>query len=128
DCIQVCSHDGVAAVQPDPTDLTSTAERVAAEAAQLVRDAHRSMLSGHPIVVDTKTSQTDVVTAVDRQAEQFIRTRLAELRPGEPVLGEEEGGQDSAALTWVVDPIDGTVNFLYGYPWFAVSVAAQING
>lgn len=122
------SHGDVAAVQLDPADLTATAEQVAAEAAQFVREAYESMLAGYSVHVDTKTSQTDVVTAVDREAERLIRTRLAELRPGEPILGEEEGGEITGTLTWVVDPIDGTVNFLYGYPWFAVSVAAQIDG
>lgn len=79
--------------------------------------------------VGTKSSETDVVTAADRATEQLIRARLAELRPGEGVLGEEEGGAARLdGLHWVVDPIDGTVNYLYGYPWFAVSVAAQLDG
>lgn len=108
--------------------LTSVAESVAVEAADLVREARESMLAGRSVAVDTKTSNTDVVTAVDRDCERFIRSRLAELRPGEPVLGEEEGGVSGSGVTWVVDPIDGTVNFLYGFPWFAVSIAAQVEG
>ncbi|MFF5989063.1 inositol monophosphatase family protein [Prauserella flavalba] len=108
--------------------LTTVAEQVAAEAAGLVLRARESMLAGRAVSVDTKTSATDVVTAVDRESEQLIRTRLAELRPGEPVLGEEEGGRAGDGVTWVVDPIDGTVNFLYGLPEFAVSVAAQVGG
>ncbi|WP_307832197.1 inositol monophosphatase family protein [Prauserella cavernicola] len=115
-------------MEADAAALTSVAEQVAAEAAELVRNARESMLAGREVAVDTKTSATDVVTAVDRESEQFIRGRLAELRPGEPVLGEEEGGRAGDAVTWVVDPIDGTVNFLYGIPEFAVSVAAQIGG
>ncbi|MEU3270804.1 inositol monophosphatase family protein [Saccharomonospora sp. NPDC006951] len=117
------------------TALTETAERVAAEAGELVLAARESMLAGRAVAVDTKTSETDVVTAVDHESERLIRARLAELRPGEPVLGEEGGGpghgRDEArdgTVTWVVDPIDGTVNFLYGLPEFAVSVAAQIGG
>ncbi|PXY32962.1 MULTISPECIES: inositol monophosphatase family protein [Prauserella] len=108
--------------------LTTVAEQVAAEAAGLVLRARDSMLSGRAVSVATKTSATDVVTAVDRESEELIRTRLAELRPGEPVLGEEEGGRTGDGVTWVVDPIDGTVNFLYGLPEFAVSVAAQVDG
>ena len=78
---------------------------------------------------DTKSSETDVVTAADRASEQLVRDRLARLRPGEPVLGEEEGGVSSLdGLVWVVDPIDGTVNYLYGHPWYAVSIAAQLDG
>jgi myo-inositol-1(or 4)-monophosphatase len=81
--------------------------------------------------VTTKSSETDVVTAADRASERLIRERLAKLRPGEPVLGEEEGGGGAAGpggVCWVVDPIDGTVNYLYGYPWYAVSVAVQVDG
>lgn len=119
-------------MESDSEILTAVAERVASEAADLVRDAYESMLTGTTVTVDTKTSETDVVTAVDTASERLVRERLAELRPGEPVLGEEEGAdgavRSSGGVTWVVDPIDGTVNFLYGLPWFAVSVAAQIDG
>ncbi|QFU91414.1 inositol monophosphatase family protein [Amycolatopsis sp. YIM 10] len=111
------------------TQLTATAERVAAEAAELVLTAREKVLAGGSVLVDTKSSETDVVTAVDRESERFVRARLAELRPGEPVLGEEDGGEVAdGGVTWVVDPIDGTVNFLYGFPWFAVSLAAQVDG
>lgn len=86
--------------------------------------------------VETKTSATDVVTVADTKAERLARRLLAQWRPGEPVLGEEEGGGEeesgagahSGGLCWVVDPIDGTVNYLYGLPWYAVSVAAQRDG
>lgn len=102
--------------------------RVAEEAADLVRQARDAMLAGEAVQVDTKSTDTDVVTAVDMASERLIRDRLAELRPGDHVLGEEEGGVAGDGVTWVVDPIDGTVNFLYGAPGFAVSVAAQIDG
>ncbi|WP_106177007.1 inositol monophosphatase family protein [Prauserella shujinwangii] len=122
-------------MEPDPAVLTEVAARVAAEAADLVRTARADISAGRGVAVDTKTSDTDVVTAVDHDSERFVRRRLAELRPGDPVLGEEGGGEvgtesaeGSAAVTWVVDPIDGTVNFLYGFPVFAVSVAAQVGG
>ena len=80
--------------------------------------------------MDTKSSKTDVVTAADLAVEQLVRDRLAELRPHEPVFGEEAGGTSAAPgrVTWVVDPIDGTVNYLYGFPWYAVSLAAQVDG
>lgn len=109
-------------------DLVDVAERVAAEAAVLVAAERESMVDGAGVDVQTKSSRTDVVTAVDLASEKLIRTRLGQLRPGEPVLGEEGGGDTGEGLTWVVDPIDGTVNFLYGLPDFAVSVAAQIDG
>jgi myo-inositol-1(or 4)-monophosphatase len=80
--------------------------------------------------VGTKSSKTDVVTAADLAVEELVRARLAELRPAEPVFGEETGGAAAAPgeVCWVVDPIDGTVNYLYGYPWYAVSLAAQVDG
>jgi len=108
-------------------DLVDVAVRVAAEAAELAQVSREAAIRD----VDTKSSETDVVTAGDRASERLVRRRLAELRPGEPVLGEEEGGSDDAArdgLCWVVDPIDGTVNYLYGYPWYAVSLAVQVDG
>ncbi|WP_460699205.1 inositol monophosphatase family protein [Nocardia thraciensis] len=80
--------------------------------------------------VQAKSSPTDPVTVVDTEAEQLIRRLLAELRPGERVLGEEGGGSlgDDSQVVWVVDPIDGTVNFMYGIPAYAVSVAAMRGG
>ncbi len=109
-------------------DLKNTAEQVAVEAAHLVRTAWVRMRSGGEVAVDTKSAETDVVTAVDRESEELVRARLERIRPGEPVLGEEGGGAVGGGVTWVVDPIDGTVNFLYGLPAFAVSIAAQIDG
>jgi myo-inositol-1(or 4)-monophosphatase len=84
-------------------------------------------------VVRSKTTPTDPVTVVDTETERLLRDRLAQLRPGDPILGEEGGGPaDPAttptAVTWVLDPIDGTVNFVYGIPAYAVSVGAQIDG
>ncbi|WP_020657997.1 inositol monophosphatase family protein [Amycolatopsis benzoatilytica] len=119
---------GVGVDEATLNDLKNTAEQVGVEAAHLVRSAWMRMQSGGSVAVDTKSAETDVVTAVDRESEELVRTRLGRLRPGEPVLGEEGGGELGGGVTWVVDPIDGTVNFLYGLPDFAVSIAAQIDG
>ncbi|MDQ0380206.1 myo-inositol-1(or 4)-monophosphatase [Amycolatopsis thermophila] len=108
--------------------MKDVAVRVASEAAELARRARDAMVAGEPVQVETKSTATDVVTAVDRAVEQLVRDRLAELRPGDHVLGEEAGGSSGDGVTWVVDPIDGTVNFLYGVPLFAVSLAAQVGG
>ncbi|WP_054814136.1 inositol monophosphatase family protein [Nocardia arizonensis] len=84
--------------------------------------------------VRTKAHPTDPVTVVDTEAEELIRARLAKARPGDPILGEEGGGarvgadETDEAVHWVIDPIDGTVNFLYGVPGYAVSVAAMRGG
>ncbi|MGB3440976.1 MAG: inositol monophosphatase family protein [Actinophytocola sp.] len=107
-------------------ELLVVAVSVAREAAGLARRSRQSAITD----VDTKSSKTDVVTAADVATEQLVRARLGESRPGEPVFGEETGGADAAPgqVCWVVDPIDGTVNYLYGYPWYAVSLAAQVDG
>jgi myo-inositol-1(or 4)-monophosphatase len=118
-------------------ELATIAEQVAVEAGQLVLRAHRDRWESGAgagedgLQVDTKSTITDLVTAVDKASERLIRTRLSELRPGDPVLGEEHGADGEAEpgrVAWVVDPIDGTVNFVYGLPEFAVSVAAQVDG
>lgn len=105
---------------PEPAELARTAEMVAREAGDLVREA----LRGSVAVASTKSSGVDLVTEVDQAAEALIRRRLAELRPTDGVLGEEEGRlEGSSGLVWVVDPIDGTTNFVYGLPSFSVSIA-----
>ncbi len=110
-------------MSPSPratAELLSVARAIALEAGQLVVEARRGAVE----VADRKSSPVDVVTQVDRDAESLIRGRLAELRPGDGFLGEESGGGGgTTGLTWVVDPIDGTVNFLYGIPHYAVSIA-----
>ncbi len=114
----------------DVAALRAVAVMVAGEAAELVIGMRSAGVSG----VDAKSTETDVVTAADRASERLIRERIAQLRPGETVYGEEEGGPvappaagATGAVRWVVDPIDGTVNYLYGLPWYAVSVAAVVD-
>jgi myo-inositol-1(or 4)-monophosphatase len=106
--------------------LLDVAVSVAREAAALALSARPAAIQD----VDTKTSKTDVVTAADVAVEKLVRSRLADVRPGEPVFGEETGGASAAPgqVCWVVDPIDGTVNYLYGLPWYTVSLAAQVDG
>jgi myo-inositol-1(or 4)-monophosphatase len=118
----------------DPVLLRSVAERLATEAAEYVR-RRRIEVFGDPQpnagpAVRAKSTPTDPVTVVDTETERLLRDRLAELRPGEHILGEEEGGSTGGreGLTWVLDPIDGTVNFVYGIETYAVSVAVQRDG
>lgn len=86
------------------------------------------MRQGRPNKVEvaaTKTSLIDVVTAMDLASEALLRRIIAERRPDDGILGEEEGLVTGVSgTTWVIDPIDGTVNYLYGIPAYAVSVAA----
>ena len=102
------------------TDLLNLARDVATSAGEL---AHRRRIEGVEIA-DHKSSPVDVVTLADRETENLIRSMLADARPNDGFLGEEGGaGGGSSGLTWVVDPIDGTVNYLYGIPHWAVSIA-----
>jgi myo-inositol-1(or 4)-monophosphatase len=105
-------------------DLADIALTVADEAAQLARTVRAEAVRD----VATKSTVTDVVTAGDTAAEELIKARLAELRPGDAVYGEETGGALGDGVTWLVDPIDGTVNYLYGHPSHCVSIAAQVGG
>lgn len=124
----------------DPLTLRAVAEQLATQAATFVR-TRRSEVFGaagaartgsvHTGSIHTKSSPTDPVTVVDTETERLLRERLAVLRPGDPVLGEEEGGSAGAPTgqpVWVIDPIDGTVNFVYGIEAYAVSVGVQIDG
>ena len=105
---------------PGDGDLLALAVELAREAGALV-SARRAV---GVEVAATKSSIVDVVTAADREAERLLRDRLAELRPNDGFYGEESDPSESASgLTWVVDPIDGTVNYLYGLPHYAVSIA-----
>ncbi len=108
----------------DPGDLLALAVAVAREAGELLASQH-----GRPEVVGTKSSPTDVVTEMDQAAERLIRSRILAERPDDAILGEE-GGQTggAAAVRWIVDPLDGTVNYLYGLPDWAVSIAAEAGG
>lgn len=124
---------GASSPGDDPDGLRRTAERIAVEAAEhlrgLPRPWDRPGADGSASSVATKSTPTDVVTASDHAVETLIRERLARLRPGDAVVGEEHGGTAGGTRTsWVVDPIDGTVNFLYGLPWYAISVAAVQDG
>lgn len=97
-------------------------------ATQLAREAGEMILERRQrgvAIADTKTSTVDVVTAADRECEQLLRERIRELRPDDGFYGEESDPTRSrSGVTWVVDPIDGTVNYLYGLPHYAVSIAA----
>jgi myo-inositol-1(or 4)-monophosphatase len=111
-------------VSPDPSELRDLAVSTAVGAADLVRRRRKAGVA----VAATKSSATDIVTATDRESEDFIRRRLRDARPDDGFLGEEGGSAESTSgVTWVVDPIDGTVNFLYDIPQYAVSVAARTS-
>jgi len=110
-----------------PQALLEIAVRIAREAAVTAR----RMRAGAITDVQTKSTDTDVVTAADRAVERQVVAALAAERPGDAVLGEEYGDSDRTAagpVRWILDPIDGTVNYLYGVPQYAVSLAAEVDG
>ncbi|SCX16024.1 inositol monophosphatase family protein [Corynebacterium jeikeium] len=117
-----------------PAVLEEIALEVALGAAALIRRRRGELADehGHVGVVGTKTSEVDPVTEVDQASEKLIVEQLLQRVPGSRVLGEEGGlsSEHSAPgeVLWIVDPIDGTVNFLYGVPAYAVSIAAVVDG
>ncbi len=105
----------------DVLALERLAVAVAVEAARLITDERPAQV----FAADTKSSPTDIVTVMDTRAEELIHTRLLQARPGDGILGEEGADHPGETpITWVVDPIDGTVNYLYEIPAYAVSIAA----
>jgi myo-inositol-1(or 4)-monophosphatase len=122
---------------PDAAELLALAAKTAAAAARLLADEGAQ---ARPEVVETKSSLTDVVTEMDRRAEALITEQIRAARPGDAILGEEggethgapapgqRGGAPAAEVRWIVDPLDGTVNYLYGLSDWAVSIAAEVAG
>ena len=107
--------------------LLALAVDVAHEAGQLIRDRRAAV--ERMAVTATKSTPTDVVTESDTAAEELIRDRLLAARPDDGLLGEEGGSVSGrSGVVWVVDPIDGTVNYLYAIPQYSVSIAAQVDG
>jgi len=119
DAITLAGDDGLAA------ELLALALEAAHLAGALLRDGRPDDLG----VASTKSSPIDVVTEMDIAAEKLITGFLAERRPDDGFLGEEGASSEgSSGVRWVVDPLDGTVNYLYGLPTWAVSIAAERDG
>ncbi len=76
----------------------------------------------------TKKSHADFVSEVDRAAEQVIMETLLEAYPSHAILAEESGSHGESEYLWIIDPLDGTTNFLHGFPQFAVSIALEHKG
>lgn len=111
---------------PAADELLAIALPIAREAAATARRMRAEAITD----VETKSTRTDVVTAADRAVERQVVDALRAARPGDGVLGEEygESAPEPGAIRWVLDPIDGTVNYLYGIPAYAVSLAAEVGG
>lgn len=98
---------------------------IAVQAARAAADELLPRFGDGAVGVRSKSSPTDLVSDADLAAEAAIRRVIDRLRPGDAIIGEEGGETGAGELRWVVDPLDGTVNFLFGIPQFAVSVACE---
>ncbi len=109
----------------DELDLARIAREAAERAGTVVREAF-----GTAFLVESKTSPVDLVTEIDRKAEDLITEHLLAAVPDSAVLGEEYGarGDENGAIQWHIDPIDGTNNFVSGRPYFAVSIGVEHAG
>ncbi len=115
---------------PSRDELLSIALEAATAAASLITGDRPEDLGA-----ETKSSPTDLVTLMDRRSEALIAETIRRYRPDDRIVGEEAAGADPvdpvgepSGVTWWVDPIDGTTNYVYDHPGYAVSVAAQLDG
>ena len=122
--------EGILLPMPELNAFLHVAIRAALEAGR-IQQAH----VGGELRIDTKTSETDLVTHVDKLCETRIREIVAEAYPDHTVLGEEQGygssgesGDRTASHRWIVDPIDGTLNFAHGFPFYCTSIGLEIDG
>ena len=109
----------------DPQALLNLAVRAAHAAGALLQEA----AAGDRTSVESKSSDTDMVTEMDTASEELVARTILDARPEDSLLAEEgTRGDGSTSVRWVVDPLDGTTNYLYGIPEWTVSIAAEIDG
>ena len=117
---------------PDRAVATVDIDRLYALARELGDEAAELVSAGRAAAVvdiDTKSDPTDVVTAMDRACEALLRERLSVERPEDGVHGEEHSEHDgTSGVRWIIDPIDGTVNYLYGLENYSISIAVEVDG
>ncbi|MFL6111261.1 MAG: inositol monophosphatase family protein [Catenulispora sp.] len=112
-------------VSADPKELLELATRLAAEAGRILVEERPRDLG----VASTKSSPTDIVTVMDQRTEKLIVESILAARPDDGILGEEGANHEgTSGVRWVIDPIDGTVNYLYEIPAWCVSIGVEING
>lgn len=113
-----------AAASPTAIELLELATSTASLATELIMDR-----LGSQHTIDTKASDLDLVTEVDRASEELIMSVLLAARPADGIIGEEGANvTGTSGVDWVIDPIDGTTSFVYGLPGFSVSLAARLDG
>jgi len=104
--------------------MLSIAVKAARRAGSLINRATQDV----DLLTVERKGVSDYVSEVDRMAEQAIVETLLEAYPGHAILAEEGGAQGQSDYLWIIDPLDGTTNFLHGFPQFAVSIGLQIKG
>src|SRR5918992_1095082 len=104
--------------------MLNTAVKAARRAGNIITRATRNL----DVVVVREKAVNDFVSEVDREAEQAIISTLREAYPGHAILAEESGASGSSEYLWIIDPLDGTTNFLHGFPHYAVSIALEHRG
>lgn len=110
-----------------PTYSPAQLAQIAMEVARTAGDRVRKLRGQGVDVAAAKSSAVDIVTEADREAERIVTAALREARPNDGIVGEEGTGlEGSSGITWVIDPIDGTVNYLYNLPMYTVSIAATV--
>ena len=115
-------HASSAGPRPDPDALLALATDVAQRAVAVLREGRERARS----TVETKSTATDMVSEMDRASERLIVSTLLAARPDDGLVGEEgSASPGTSGLRWVIDPLDGTTNYLYGHPGWAVSIAAE---
>ncbi|HEV3472996.1 MAG TPA: inositol monophosphatase family protein [Actinomycetota bacterium] len=107
---------------PDNQDLLDIARRAAISAGELLLERFEGPAAG----VGSKTTPTDLVSDADRESEKLLVELISAARPEDGIVSEEGSREGSTSgLTWVIDPLDGTVNYLFRIPWWAVSIAVE---
>lgn len=117
--------------EPTPQELLALARTAADQAGAFLLQARPGLDLTRDVAA--KSTPTDVVTRLDLEAERIVAGMLLGARPDDRMVGEEQGERPgevggASSVRWVVDPLDGTVNYLYGVPTWAVSIAAQVGG
>jgi len=122
--IRISDQDREAAASQGPQELLALAGEAARAAGQLLRERFEA---GGRLGVSSKSTPTDLVSEADLASQKLIRTMISGERPDDGFLGEEEGAHSvgTSGLQWVVDPLDGTINYVYGIPLWCVSVAVR---
>jgi myo-inositol-1(or 4)-monophosphatase len=110
-------------MQVDPQELLEIAQHVVRNAATIHRSTPRNALG-----IDTKQSSTDLVTSVDRRTEEFLVAAIRDARPDDGILGEEGSNTPgTSGVRWIIDPLDGTTNFVYSYPAHSVALGIEVD-